>query len=380
MCAASLEWPLALRMARRVSTRVDLMASSDTFLSPRRWSRHLESAVFDPRRTAGLDLPLPDPSAPETMKLPIAVERSESPWRLVTERSSAELEGPSWMAGKHTGGPSRCPRALTWRSSTQPWGPDTAIQTWWVICWRMLQTSRPVAHPTWQTQVVDTPWPSSTPCSVSGRLWTGNQPGSCGLLADGREPTWSPCDRTTWADVSSFALVCTIMCLPRPWCKPQSLHCRTSSKPPGTSDEAGSLSQRWWRPASPELWCATIFEMLTTVPVSSVSLTGLPSPNWMHLWRESLPSPWWRGENLTGLLEMPTRPPLTAPTEELWSRRSSSQSSGTMLWWPTTGLDEDGVFPIVPVKPWKNLLDCQMLEGRGAGVKCPPWSPVLCTL
>ena len=32
-------------------------------------------------------------------------------------------------------------------------------------------------------------------------------------------------------------------------------------------------------------WCATIFEMLTTVPVSSVSLTGLPSPNWPHPWR-----------------------------------------------------------------------------------------------
>ena len=46
-----------------------------------------------------------------------------------------------------------------------------------------------------------------------------------------------------------------------------------------------SLSQRWWRPASPECWCAIIFEMLTTVPVLSVSLTGLPSPNWMHPWR-----------------------------------------------------------------------------------------------
>ena len=171
MCAASLEWrPLALRMARRVSTWVDLMASSDVSLSPRRWSRCLESAVFDPQWTAGLDLPLPDPSTPETMKLPFAVEWSESPWRLVTEWSSAELEGQSWMAGKHTGGPSSCPRALTWRSSTQPWGPDTAIQTWWVVCWRMLQTSRSVARPTWQTRVVDAPWQSSTPCSVAGRL------------------------------------------------------------------------------------------------------------------------------------------------------------------------------------------------------------------
>ena len=67
--------------------------------------------------------------------------------------------------------------------------------------------------------------------------------------------------------------------------------------------------------------------MLTTVPVSSVSLIGLPSPNWMHPWRESLPFPWWRGEDLMGLLEMPTRPLLTEPTEELWSCQTSSQSS-----------------------------------------------------
>ena len=181
----------------------------------------------------------------------------------------------------------------------------------------------------------------------------------------------TPCDRTTWAGVSSSALVCTIVCLPHPWCKPQSLHCRTSSKPPGTSDEAGSLSQHWWRPASPERWCATIFEMLTTVPVSSVSLTGLPSPNWTHLWKESLPSPWWRGENLAGLLEMPTRPPLTAPTEELWSGRSSSRSSGTMLWRPTTKPDENGVFPVVPVKPWTPA--CPVICADH-GLWCLDWS------
>ena len=49
---------------------------------------------------------------------------------------------------------------------------------------------------------------------------------------------------------------------------------------------------------------------------------------------------------------MPTRPPLTEPTEELWSGQTSSRSSGTMLWRPTTGPDEDGVFPVVPAKPW----------------------------
>ena len=92
--------------------------------------------------------------------------------------------------------------------------------------------------------------------------------------------------------------------------------------------------------------------MLTTVPVSSVSLTGLPSPNWTHPWRESLLSPWRRGVDLAGLLDMPTRPPLTEPTEELWSRRTSSRSSGTMLWRPTTGPDDDGVFLVIPAKPW----------------------------
>ena len=253
--------------------------------------------------------------------------------------------------GMQTGGPSRGPRALTWRPSTRPWGPDTAMQTWLVVCWWMSQTSRPVVRPTGKILVVDNPWPLSTPCSVSGRLWKGNLPGCCGLLVDGREATLSPCNRTTSAGVSSSAWVCTFVCLPLSWCKPRSLHCRTSSAPLGTSDEEGSLSQSWWRPASPERWCAKIFEMLTTVPVSSVSLSGLPSPNWTLPWKESLPFPWWRGEDLIGLLEMPTRPPLTEPTEDLWSCRTSSRSSGTKLWRPTTGTDENGVFPVVPAKP-----------------------------
>ena len=52
MMAASLEWPFALRMARRVSTRVDLTAGSDESRSPRRLSKRLESAGLDLRRTA----------------------------------------------------------------------------------------------------------------------------------------------------------------------------------------------------------------------------------------------------------------------------------------------------------------------------------------
>ena len=92
--------------------------------------------------------------------------------------------------------------------------------------------------------------------------------------------------------------------------------------------------------------------MLTTVPVLSVSLTGLPSPNWMHLWRELLPSPWWRGVDLAELLGMTTMPPLSEPTVELESGRTSSRSSGTMLWRPPIGLDEDGAVLAGPAKPW----------------------------
>ena len=106
-CAASLEWPSALRMARRVSTRVDLMAGSDNSRSPRCRSKRLESAGLDPRRTAGSDLLGTDPSTLE------------------------------WLER---------PKAWTWHLSTRPWGPDMAIQTWWVVCWRMSQTSRPVPH------------------------------------------------------------------------------------------------------------------------------------------------------------------------------------------------------------------------------------------
>ena len=89
--------------------------------------------------------------------------------------------------------------------------------------------------------------------------------------------------------------------------------------------------------------------MLTTVPVSSVSQTG---PNWTHLWRELLPSPWWRGVDLAGLLGMTTMPPLTEPTAELEFGRTSSRSSGTMLWRSTIGLDKDGAILAGPAKPW----------------------------
>ena len=80
--------------------------------------------------------------------------------------------------------------------------------------------------------------------------------------------------------------------------------------------------------------CAMILAMLATVPESSVSLVGLPSTSWTHLWTAWLLFPEWWVEDLAGLLKMPTRPLLAEPTEELWSCLSNSRSSGTMLWRP----------------------------------------------
>ena len=58
--------------------------------------------------------------------------------------------------------------------------------------------------------------------------------------------------------------------------------------------------------------------------------------------------------DLAGLLSqgMTTMPPLTEPTVELESGQTISQSSGTMLWRPTIGLDEDGAVLAGPAKPW----------------------------
>ena len=170
MLAASLEWPLALRMALKVSTREDLTAGSDESQSRPLTCTRLVSAGLDLPRTGEPGLLGLGASALETMMLPVAVERSVSPALLVIERSSAELAGPSWMAGRRTRGPSPCPRAWTWHLSTPPWGPDMAIRTWRVVCWRMSQTYRSVVRPTWQTLIVDSPWPSSTPWSESGLL------------------------------------------------------------------------------------------------------------------------------------------------------------------------------------------------------------------
>ena len=105
-------------------------------------------------------------------------------------------------------------------------------------------------------------------------------PGRCTLLVNGLAPAWWPCDRTTSAGVSSAAWECRIECPPHSWCRKPSLRCRTSSEPLWTSDEPGSPSLHWWRPASPERLYVTILEMLTTVPESSMSLASwAPQPD-----------------------------------------------------------------------------------------------------
>ena len=342
MRAASLEWPLAIRMAHRVPTRVDLTAGSDEGLSPHRPSKCLESAVLDPRRTAGSDLLGTDPSTPETMKLPVAVERSESPWLLVTERSSAELEGPSWMAGTHTA--SRCPKAWTWHLSTWPWGPDTAIQTWWVVCWWMCgspqlantgrRRSMAIVHSVFSV------WPTLD-----------------------RESAWMLCTPDRWTGTNVIALQShhlssrIVICIsvydrvpPSFLMKPQSSRCRTSREPPG--------NLRWGRMS------LTVDDGLHLQKVEEPWIWDADhspcverEPNWA-----SQPELDTFGKRVTSVsLVAKGRPcrtvgdahqaPLTAPTEELWSGRSSSRSSGTMLWRPTTGPEEDEVIPVVPVKP-----------------------------
>ena len=163
------------------------MAGSDKSLSPRQTEWYPESAVADLRHAVGWDLLGTVPEVPGTRKLFPAEERSESSEHLESERSSAGLEGSSWTVETRAGGPSHCPKAQTWRPWTPPWGPDTAMQTWWGICWRKSRTGRPAVRPTWQTLVGDAPWPSSTRCSVCDWLWTANPPGRCTLLADARE-------------------------------------------------------------------------------------------------------------------------------------------------------------------------------------------------
>ena len=126
--------------------------------------------------------------------------------------------------------------------------------------------------------------------------------------------------------------------------------------------------------------------MLTTVPVSSVSLTGLPKPNWTHLWRELLPSPWRRGVDLAGLLGMTTMPPLTEPTVELESGRTSSWSpSGwKRLDHPLAWLPDSPALLIRPLPLLEEVLDHRNRPGhQNVTVNCvmtPPSKHLLCCL
>ena len=86
-------------------------------------------------------------------------------------------------------------------------------------------------------------------------------------------------------------------------------------------------------------------------PVSSVNLTGSPARTGRIC-----------AESYFRLLGDEGRPCRTAgddhhaisdrPTMELESGRTSSRSSGTMLWRPIIGLDEDGAVLTRPAKPW----------------------------
>ena len=85
-------------------------------------------------------------------------------------------------------------------------------------------------------------------------------------------------------------------------------------------------------------------------PVSSVNLTGSPARTGRIC-----------AESYFRLLGDEGRPCRTAgddhhaisdrPIVELESGRTSSRYSGTMLWWPTIGLDEDGGVLARPAKP-----------------------------
>ena len=137
-------------------------------------SKHVVSVGLDLRRTADSDLLGIGQSTrePWCCRLQLSDQNHLHSWWLndLLQYLRDHLECQERVQE----GPSRSPKAWTWHLSTPPWVPGTAIRTWRVVCWRMSQTSWSVAHPTWKSRVVDSPWPSSTPWSVSGRLWTGN--------------------------------------------------------------------------------------------------------------------------------------------------------------------------------------------------------------
>ena len=268
----SWEWPSPLGWPTK-SPLVKIWRPVVTSLCPpvEHWATSWVSSGW-PLTYRGWDLLGTDPEVPGTRKLLPAEERTI--WTLGDWATFCRTWGTILISGKAYRRPSRCPREPTWCPWTQPWGPDTAMQTWWVICWRTSQTSPTCGSPHWANT-----GRRRSMAIVSVRLWTVNLPGCCGLLADGREPVLLPCDPTTSAGATSAAWEYRIECHPHSWCKPLSLRCRTSSAPLGTSDEERSLSRHRWWPASPERWCDTIFEILTTVPVSSAECES----NWAPL-------------------------------------------------------------------------------------------------
>ena len=316
-------------MARRVSTRVDLMAGSDEGPSSRRPSKNSWVSSSWPLTNSGIGSSWDRSINSGTKKLPVVVEPSETPWLLVTERSSAKLEGPSWMAGKQTGGSSRCPRALTWRPSTLPWGPDTAIRTWWVVCWRTSQTKSTCGSP----HLANTGRRRSKAIvHFVFSVW---------LTLD-RESAWMLCIPDSWTGTNVIALRShhlssrIVICIsvydhvpPSFLMEPQSPHCRTSREPPG--------NLRWGRKSltvDDGLHLQNVEEPWTWDADHCPCVKREPN-------RAPQPELDTSGKRVTSVsLAAKGRPcrtvgdahqvPLTAPTEELWSGQSSFRSSGTI--------------------------------------------------
>ena len=260
-------------MARKVSTREDLTAGSDEHLSPRRTERHPESAVADLRRAAEWDLLGTGPEVPGTRKLFPAEEWSESSehlektfcrtWGTIlnggnTYRRPLPLSQGTYMAsvnsalGSGYGDANLMMPLLVNVANRSTCGSPHLADTG-------RRRSMAIVHSVfsvWPTLDSESAWTLSTP----GR-WTEtsfialrSHHFSRRIVSLMRAKDWVP---------PSFLMYATVTALS---------HIKRT-----TQDlwwERKALT-RWWRPASPERWCAMIFEMQTTVPVSSVTLTGL---------------------------------------------------------------------------------------------------------
>ena len=126
MWAASLEWPLAIRVARRVSTCVDLMAGSDESLSPRRSAQHFESAAvaLDIQRDGIFLGQIHQLRKPWSCLLHLSDQNHLDPWRLSDllqywrdhlEWRECKQEAPPMVPGHRHGVHKLSPGVRIWR-------------------------------------------------------------------------------------------------------------------------------------------------------------------------------------------------------------------------------------------------------------------------